>query len=131
MSEREQASAASTSLLFLSVPVSHVRTYAACLHGHRSSDDVFKVPRQLGDGRAGRMLRGIPAIETFQFMKCANQATGEEEEGQRLEGNGIARPGPDHLIWEEREEGISGIEKRRKEERVIKVGKHRECIPLG
>lgn len=57
------------------------------------------------------MLRGIPAIETFQFMKCANQATGEEEEGARLEGNGIARPGPDHLIWEEREEGISGIER--------------------
>lgn len=57
------------------------------------------------------MLRGIPAIETFQFMKCANQATGEREEGARLEGNGIARPGPDHLIWEEREEGISGIER--------------------
>lgn len=57
------------------------------------------------------MLRGIPAIETFQFMKCANQATGEEEEGARLEGSGIARPGPDHLIWEEREEGISGIER--------------------
>lgn len=48
------------------------------------------------------MLRGIPAIETFQFMKCANQAT-VEGEGQRLEGNGIARPGTDHLIWEERE----------------------------
>ncbi len=56
------------------------------------------------------MLRGIPAIETFQFMKCANQATGEGE-GRRLEGNGIARPGPDHLIWEEREEGIRGIER--------------------
>lgn len=36
-------------------------------------DDVFKVARQLGDGK---MLRGIPAIETFQLMKCANQTTG-------------------------------------------------------
>lgn len=46
-------------------------------------------------------------------MKCANQAAGEGE-GQRLEGNGIARPGPDHLIWEEREEreeGIRGMER--------------------
>lgn len=63
-----------------------------------------------GEGR-GQMLRGIPAIETFQFMKCANQATGEKEEGRRLEGNGSARPGPDHLIWEAREGGISWIER--------------------
>ncbi|CAB1430331.1 unnamed protein product [Pleuronectes platessa] len=32
------------------------------------ADGVLKVAR-----RAGRMLRGIPAMETFQFMKCANQ----------------------------------------------------------
>lgn len=57
------------------------------------------------------MPRGIPAIETFQFMKCANQASGEKEEGQRLEGNRRARPGPDHLIWEAREGGISRIER--------------------
>lgn len=61
-----------------------------------------------GDG--GRVPRGIPAIETFRFMKCANQALGEKEEGRRLEGNGRARPGPDHLIWEAREGGISRIE---------------------
>lgn len=42
-----------------------------------AADDVFKVARQLGGWRIGRTLRGIPAIETFQFMKCANQATGE------------------------------------------------------
>lgn len=34
-----------------------------------------------------------------------------EEDRQRLEGNGIARPGPDHLIWEDREDGISGMER--------------------
>lgn len=47
------------------------------------ADDVFKVARQLRDGTPGRVLRGIPAIETFQFMKCANQATGDEEGGGR------------------------------------------------
>ncbi len=36
---------------------------------------------------------------------------GEGGGGQRLDGNGMARPGPDHLIWEEREEGIRGIER--------------------
>lgn len=64
-----------------------------------------------GEEGGGRVPRGIPAIETFQFMKCANQASGGKEEGQRLEGNRSARPGPDHLIWEAREGGISRIER--------------------
>lgn len=62
------------------------------------ADDVFKVARQLGGRRAGRMLRGIPAIETFQFMKCANQATGEEGGTEiRREWNSQARARPPHL----------------------------------
>lgn len=52
-----------------------------------------------------------------------------EEERQRLEGNGIARPGPDHLIWEDREDGISGMERTERGsegERAIKVGIQRQ-----
>lgn len=33
--------------------VERAHAYAACLHGHRGSDDVFKVARQLGDGALG------------------------------------------------------------------------------
>lgn len=40
---------------------------------------------------------------------CKSNEGREKEEGQRLEGNGRAGPGPDHLIWEEREVGISWI----------------------
>lgn len=40
-------------IIILSVPVVHVHAYAACLHGHRGSDDVFKVARQLRDGVLG------------------------------------------------------------------------------
>lgn len=32
---------------------------------------------------------------------------------RRLAGNGIARPGPDHLLWEHREEGITAMEEER------------------
>ncbi|KAK5848427.1 hypothetical protein PBY51_006042 [Eleginops maclovinus] len=59
------------------------------------ADDVFKVARQLGDGR---MLRGIPAIETFQFMKCANQAAGEGRGTEiRQEWNSQARARPPQM----------------------------------
>lgn len=43
------------------------------------ADDVFKVAREHGGRPIGRTLRGIPAVETFQFMKCANQVTLEGE----------------------------------------------------
>ncbi|KAL4006702.1 polycystin 1L2 [Sarotherodon galilaeus] len=43
------------------------------------ADDVFKVARERGGRPIGRTLRGIPAVETFQFMKCANQVTLEGE----------------------------------------------------
>lgn len=43
------------------------------------ADDVFKVAREHGGRSIGRTLRGIPAVETFQFMKCANQVTLEGE----------------------------------------------------
>lgn len=59
-----------------------------CAHMHMPSvftvagaDGVFKVAQQLKDGALGRMLRGIPAIETFQFMKCANQVMGRWRDG--------------------------------------------------
>lgn len=47
----------------------------------------------------GQTRKGIPAIETFQFMKCSNQVF----RGGRVEiikKDEIARPGPDHLIRE-------------------------------
>lgn len=42
-------------------------------------------------------------VPVHEVCKSGNRGGGGGGWGQRLEGNGIARPGPDHLIWEERD----------------------------
>lgn len=41
-------------------------------------------------------------VPVHEVCKSGNRGGGGGW-GQRLKGNGIARPGPDHLIWEERD----------------------------
>lgn len=73
------------------------------------ADDVFKVARQLGDeahtradAEGNTSHRDVPVHEV---CKSGEGREGWKGEGRRLGGNGIARPGPDHLIWDEREGG--------------------------
>lgn len=55
------------------------------------------------------MLRGIPAIETFQIMKCANQVTGEGGGTEIIrEWNSQARARPPHLGGEGGMRGLEG-----------------------
>lgn len=63
--------------------------------------------------------RDVPAHEV---CKSGSRDGGRGGGGQRLAGNGIARPGPDHLIWEDREEGITAMERTRVGEWGVRGG---------
>lgn len=59
--------------------------------------------------------RDVPAHEVCKSgsrdAEGVGGRRGEQRGRRRLAGNGIARPGPDHLIWEDREEGITAMER--------------------